>query len=215
MSMQCCNPTPAGATRFFSWFARRSRRHYQKKGLGKAQKQLVDGIREAGFEGASVLDIGCGIGFLHQELLKAGAAHAVGVDLSEKMLAEARTLARQQRLEGQTDYRAGDFVEMAAALPDVDITILDKVVCCYPDAQTLVTRSSEKTAKVYALTYPRDHLFNRIMVALEAAFLWIIRVDFRPYVHDPDELEKWIRAQGFHKRAEQLTWVWLTQVYAR
>jgi hypothetical protein len=53
------------------------------------------------------------------------------------------------------------------------------------------------------------------MVGLEAAFLWIIRVDFRPYVHDPGELEKWIRAQGFQKRAEEVTWVWLTQVYVR
>ena len=213
--MPCCHPTPEGAARFFSWFARRSSKHYQKKGLGKAQKQLIRGIREAGIEGTSVLDIGCGTGYLHQELLKAGAAKAVGVDLSEKMLAEARALARRQKLEEQTDYRAGDFVEMAAELPDVDITILDKVVCCYPDAKTLVERSSEKTAKVYALTYPRAHLFNRIMVGLEAAFLWIIRVDFRPYVHDPGELEKWIRAQGFQKRAEEFTWVWLTQVYVR
>lgn len=213
--MPCCQPSTSAAARFFSWFARRSGKHYRKRGLGKVQQQLASAIEEAGIEGASLLDIGCGVGYLHQSLLERGAVRATGVDLSEKMIEEARALAAEQSLDNRTDYVLGDFVAVAAELPNADITILDKVVCCYPDAKTLVARSLEKTGKVYALTYPRAHLFNQVMTAAEALFLKVIRCEFRPYVHDPVEIERWIEAEGFRKRREHISLLWLTQVYAR
>lgn len=213
--MQCCAPSAKEAGRFFSWFARRSRRHYQKRGLGKTQRQLLDGIRAQGVAGASVLDVGCGVGFLHQELLIQGAARSTGVDLSESMIAEARTLARERALEARTDYRLGDFMDIAEALPQADVTVLDKVVCCYPDAEGLISGSIEKTARVYALTYPRPHLVNRILTAVEATALWLIRCNFRPYVHDPVDIERWILERGFRKQFEDSTFIWITQVYAR
>lgn len=214
-TMQCCRPGSSEAARFFSWFANRSGRHYRKKGLGKIQQQLASAIKEAGIQGASLLDIGCGVGYLHQSLLKDGAAKAVGVDLSEKMLFEARALAAEQSLADRTEYIVGDFVAMAADLAPADVTILDKVVCCYPDAKTLVERSLEKTESIYALTYPRDHLLNRVLTGIEALFMRIIRCDFRPFVHDPNSIERWIEQGGFHKRSQHQSWIWLTQVYAR
>ena len=213
--MKCCCFDSAGAARFFSWFARRSGRHYRKKGLGRVQQQLASAIKEAGIQGASLLDIGCGVGYLHLSLLKAGAATATGVDLSEKMLSEARALAAEQSLGDRTRYIPGDFVAMAPDLPSADVTILDKVVCCYPDAETMIGRSLEKTKKICALTYPRAHLLNRIMFELEAICMKVIRCDFRPYVHDPGRIEGWIEAAGFRKRTQHRSWLWLTQVYVR
>ena len=213
--MQCCKPESTEASRFFSWFARRSGKHYRKRGLGKVQSELMAAIRESGIDGATLLDIGCGVGYLHQSLLKDGAASATGVDLSEKMITEARALAAEQSLADRVEYFEGDFVAMAERLPGADITILDKVVCCYPDAETLINRSLEKTGRVYALTYPRAHLINRIMTAVEAFCLTLIRCDFRPYVHDPDRIEGWIKAAGFRKQTQHHSWLWLTQVYVR
>lgn len=213
--MQCCQPPSGAAARFFSWFARRSGRHYRKKGLGKVQQQLASAIEDAGIEGASLLEIGCGVGYLHQFLLKHGAVRATGVDLSEKMLAEAGALAAEQSLIDRTTYVLGDFVTLAEDVPGADVTILDKVVCCYPDARTLVHRSLQKTGRVYALTYPRAHLLNRVITELEALCMKIIRCDFRPYVHDPDSIEQWIEAGGFRKRRQHQSLIWLTQVYVR
>lgn len=213
--MQCCQPPSGAAARFFSWFARRSGRHYRKKGLGKVQQQLASAIEDAGIEGASLLEIGCGVGYLHQFLLKHGAVRATGVDLSEKMLAEAGALAAEQSLIDRTTYVLGDFVTLAEDVPGADVTILDKVVCCYPDARTLVHRSLKKTGRVYALTYPRAHLLNRVITELEALCMKIIRCDFRPYVHDPDSIEQWIEAGGFRKRRQHQSLIWLTQVYVR
>lgn len=213
--MTCCNSPSSEAGRFFSWFARLSCRHYQKKGPGKSQRQLLEGIRAQHIGGASVLEIGCGVGYLHQILLNDGAAGATGVDLSARMLEQARALARNGGFESKTDYRHGDFVVLADELTPADVTVLDKVVCCYPDAQALVGRSLEKTRRVYALTYPRPHLLNRILTAVEAAALRLIRCHFRPYVHDPADIERWILGGGFRKQVQRTTWIWLTQIYVR
>jgi magnesium-protoporphyrin O-methyltransferase len=213
--MTCCCPQAGAAGRFFSHFARLHRRFYQKMGLQKTQKQLVEGLRQAGFADARLLEIGCGVGYLHQHLLAQGAASAVGIDLSEKMLEEARRLAAQRGLANRTRYILGDFVALADGLEPADVTILDKVICCYPDADSLVETSLARTRRVYAFTIPRDRWFVRAGVALTAFFLRLVRSGFRTYVHDPERIHARVAAQGFHKLYENRTAVWLTRVYVR
>jgi magnesium-protoporphyrin O-methyltransferase len=154
--MSTCCVHNRDTVRFFGWFAKRSRKRFARKGLEPSQKHLMKGLTDSGFNGATLLDIGCGIGYLHQRLLQAGASSAVGVDLSGKMLEEARAQAREQGLAERTDYREGDFVELADVLAPADIVILDKVICCYPDAQALVEGSARMARRVCALTIPRD-----------------------------------------------------------
>lgn len=210
----CCTPT-SGIGKFFGHFARRYRRRYARRGLEPTQRQLVEGLRQTGFTGASLLEIGCGVGYLHQQLLREGAQRALGVDISEDMLAQARAAAREAGLTERTEYRQGDFVELADGVAPVDVTLLDKVVCCYPDVAALVARSLAKTRRAYALTYPRDRRFTRLGARLLNVFLWLVRSTYRTYVHDPKRIEAWITAAGFVKCFERHTHVWLTQVYAR
>ena len=213
--MSCCGAQTHDTGRVFSWFARRYRKRFQRKGLERPQKQLVAGLKQAGITGCSVLEVGCGVGYLHQLLLKSGAAYAVGVDLSDKMIVEARALAADQGLADRIDYQVGDFMGLAAGLDDADITLLDKVVCCYADAEGLTRLSLSKTRKIYALTYPRANVINRLGVAVTAVLMWLLRSRFRSYIHPPEEIEAWITESGFRKRYEQQTPVWLTQVYVR
>ena len=213
--MSCCGAQTHDTGRVFSWFARRYRKRFQRKGLERSQKQLVAGLEQAGITGRSLLEIGCGVGYLHQLLLKSGAAYAVGVDLSDKMIVEARALAADQGLADRIDYQVGDFMELAAGLDDADITLLDKVVCCYADAEGLTRLSLSKTRKIYALTYPRANVINRLGVAVTAALMWLLRSQFRGYIHPPDKIEAWITDSGFRKCYEQQTPIWLTQVYVR
>lgn len=213
--MSCCCPQNLATGKFFSRFARRYRRRYLKKGLEKTQKQLVEGVEHAGVAGATLLEIGCGVGYLHQFLLKKGAAQAVGIDLSSKMIEEARSLAEAQGLTERTAYRHGDFVDLAGSLEAADVTLLDKVVCCYADAETLVKKSTALTRRVYALTYPRDRRITRWGSRLMAAVFWLLRSPFRNYVHDPRKVERWIVNVGFRKQYENHNFLWLTQVYIR
>ena len=203
------------AARFFDWFARRYRKRFARKGLEPSQRQLMKGLMSNGLSDASLLDIGCGTGYLHQRLLQAGAASAVGVDLSAKMLAEAQAQAREQDLAERTDYREGDFLELGDVLAPVDIVILDKVICCYPDADALVEKSARMARRVYAFTIPRDRWTVRLALFAGRVFLALIRCGFRSYVHDLTAIDCWLTHLGFGRVFEERTFTWLTRVYAR
>lgn len=213
--MNCCCPHANSANRFFSFFAGRYRKRFEKKGFEPSQQQLMMGLEQAGYQDAKILEIGSGVGHLHLTLLERGAASAVGVDLASKMIEEARRWAAERTLTDRTDYVEGDFMEIHATLPDADVTVLDKVVCCYPDADGLVHASLAKTGRVYALTYPLNRWYIRAMMGLVALAMKIVRSDFRPYVHDPERIEKWITETGFDKHYQNNNMVWLTQVYVK
>jgi len=212
--MSCCAHSRSAA-RLFSHFARRYRRRFEKKGLEASQRQLVEGLERAGFGDASLLEVGSGVGYLHQYLLQRGAATAVGVDLTPKMIEEAEALARKNGLTERTGYRVADFVDAAASFEPADVVLLDKVICCYPDAERMVQTSLAKAKRVYAYTIPRDRWYTRLGVALGALGLRLLRSDYRSYVHDPRQIEAWVTAAGFTKRYENQTLIWLTGVYVR
>ena len=213
--MTCCCPHSRSGGRFFSLFARHYRRRFAKKGFEPSQQQLLQGLKQAGFEGATVLEIGSGVGHLHMSLLEQGAKSATGIDLAPGMIEQARDWAQQRGLAGRTRYLQGDFMEMLSQIEPCEVTVLDKVVCCYPDADGLVHRSLEKTGRVYALSYPRDRWYTRLGERLGIMLMFLLGSSFRPYVHDPKDIERWIRSEGFEKQFQRNTFLWLTQVYVR
>ena len=213
--MSCCCPHARSASRLFSFAARRYRRRFERRGFERSQQQLMAGLAQAGFDGARVLEIGSGVGHLHQSLVERGAASAVGIDLAPRMIDEARRWAADRGLAERTRYLEGDFMALAPEVPAADVVVLDKVVCCYPDADGLVHRSLEKAGRVYALTYPRDRWYVGLGAALATGAMKLVGSDFRPYVHRPDDVEAWVREAGFRKCYQATTPIWLTQVYVR
>jgi magnesium-protoporphyrin O-methyltransferase len=175
----------------------------------------MTGLQLAGYQEASLLEIGCGVGHLHQTLLEAGAGTSTGIELAPQMLELARRWADERGLTQRSHYVEGDFMTLTEQIDTADVTLLDKVICCYPDAHGLVHQSLAKTKRVYAFTIPRNTWYMRIGVKLGAALMWTIRSDFRPYLHDPSEVERWIETLGFRKLYENTTNVWLSRVYTR
>ena len=57
-------------------------REYRQKGPIPSTRALIEALRAAGVEGATLLDIGGGIGAIQHELLDAGVARATSVDAS-------------------------------------------------------------------------------------------------------------------------------------
>jgi len=210
--MNCCLE---GTNEFFNTQARRLEKYFKKKGLRQEQKYLVAGIRQNEIKNAEILEIGCGVGGLHLSLLKDGAANATGFDLSEKMIAIARKLSQEMGLQDRAQYWRGDFVTMHGEAPAADITVLDKVICCYENAPALISRSTAKTRRLYAVSYPRENLFVKIMFRNAKYFLKLFGQSFHPYYHEPRRVQQWIAAAGFEKIYEKATLVWLVQVFQR
>ncbi len=212
--MSCCSIPCSDTSRFFSRLASLHRWRFRLFGFEKTQQQLIAGIRAAGIDNASLLEIGCGVGQLHQHLLQQGASTAVGVEISPRMLEEARRQATQSGLNDRTRYLPGDFVELADTLEDADVAILDKVVCCYPEPERLLEATLSRTRRVIALTYPRDRRLTRAGVAVLARIMKWLGSDFRPYVHDPDDIRRWITRRGFVLQPETaFTTSWRTEIY--
>jgi magnesium-protoporphyrin O-methyltransferase len=213
--LSCCCPHDRSAGRIFSLFARRYRRRFERRGFEPCQELLLEGIGQVGFQGAEILEIGSGVGHLHQSLLERGADSAVGVDLAPRMMQEARAWAQERGLGTRTRYLEGDFVQLSPRVAKADITILDKVVCCYPDADALVGESLPLTRRVYALTYPRGRRLVRLGATLGAWAMRLIGSGFRPYVHEPAQVRAMIEKAGFRIRYQARTWIWLIEVYVR
>lgn len=213
--MSCCCPHSKSGGRIFSFFARSYRRRFSKNGFEPSQVQLIEGLERAGYKDATLLEVGSGVGYLHQILLEKGAKTAVGIDLAPEMLEEAKNWALEKNLADRTEYIQGDFIELLDQVEPAEVTILDKVVCCYPHAELLVNASTAKTNRVYALTYPRNRWFIRAAVNISAIFLKLVGSDFRPYVHNPDKIEVWILNAGFKKQYQDQTFIWLSQIYTK
>lgn len=211
--MNCC--TLEGTNKFFNTQAHRLEKQFKKKGLRKEQKHLADGIRHSGMKDAEILEIGCGVGGLHLSLLKDGAAKATGFDISERMIAAARKLSAEMGLQERTQYRHGDFVAMHDEAPTADVTILDKVICCYENAPELIARSTAKTCRIYAVSYPRQNPIVKLVFRSTKFLLKLFRQAFHPYYHEPKQIQRWITEAGFEKVYENETVVWLIQIFER
>src|SRR4051812_46194615 len=104
----CCDPR--GCDWFFGGrFARRMARRYRKRGLGGAERRIVDFLAREGVEGATVLEVGGGVGELQIELLRRGAERAVNLELSTGYDEEARRLLAEAGLEGRVQRRIHDI----------------------------------------------------------------------------------------------------------
>ena len=176
---------------------------------------LLEMIRPIGVEGSTILDIGGGIGVIDQELLKAGAGRATMVDVSHAYLEVAREEARDADLLERIEFHQGDFVAHAAATDAADIVTLDRVVCCYQDADALVGLSSARASRVYGLVLPRDRFLFRAAMRLYNLTLRMRRKAYRGYVHSNAAIDALVEAGGLRPRSEGRTFVWRVVVYER
>ena len=136
--------------------AERDRDRYRRHGPDRTTRMLLDLLAPYGAPGSSLLDIGGGIGIVDQELLRAGASRAVLVDGSAAYLDVARQEARRAGLLDRIEFIEDDFTRRAEAIGPADIVTLDRVVCCYPDAEALVGLSAARARTAYGLVLPRD-----------------------------------------------------------
>jgi magnesium-protoporphyrin O-methyltransferase len=209
-----------GCDRGFEIFDRRSAEgdleRYRSKGPDTTTRMLLDLIRARGVRGASILDIGSGIGVIDHELLRDGAGHAVLVEASGPSLEAARNEARRRGHLDRVDFVDGDFVSRASSVDVADIVTLDRVICCYPDMESLVGRSAERARRVYALVYPQDRWWVGLGIRATNLCMRVSRRAFRAYVHRTKDVDAVARAHGLAPRvARRAGPIWQVAVYVR
>jgi SAM-dependent methyltransferase len=187
----------------------------------KVTASLLDAITEAGVADRTVLDVGCGIGDLAIEVVARGGASGTGYDLSPKAIGEARRLAATRGVGDRMRFEVGDGAKLD--LPAADIVVINRVVCCYPDAHDLLDHTLGAARSVFAITAPVSKgptgWWNRLWSMLENMG-YRLRPSkyggFRTFIHDLDRVDERIRAAGFRRaRHERRRVVWDLAVYTR
>ncbi len=190
-------------------------RRYRRHGPGKTSTLLVESIVADGVTGQTVLDIGGGLGAVHLGLLSAGAREAVDVDASAGYLKAAKQEAERQGVAGQTKHLHGNFVDLAREVAVADVVILDRVICCYDDAQSLIDSSAAKARSILGLVYPIDSRLMKIARGLLNLSLRILRKRFRIFVHSSAQVDAIARSHGFLKSTYHKRGIWQVVVYTK
>lgn len=212
--MRCCQPDEYGEL-FSEREARRTARRYTRRGLRGSARDVVDEVVGAGVAGATVLEVGGGVGDLQAELLRAGAARTTNVELSPSWERSAAQLLADRGLAGRVERRVGDFLDLADELGPADVVVLHRVLCCYPDWQGMLGAAVTHADRVVAFTVPIDRWASRLAVRLGNQLLaWRGRT-FRAFVHPPARLVVTVQSAGFSVRADRQGVVWRTIVAER
>ncbi|MCS6774532.1 MAG: class I SAM-dependent methyltransferase [Thermoflexales bacterium] len=212
--MACCS---AYAHTFNHRVAALDLARYRKFGPSRATKVMLELVQRAcSPQGKQVLDIGAGVGAAHLELLKAGAASAIDVDGSQAYLEAARSEAQRLGFVERVTYRYADFVEVASEIPEVDLVLLDRAICCYPDMPALVGAASQKARCAMGLVWPRENRWVRLGVALFNLFERVfVPCPLMVYVHPSAQVDVVAAQQGLGLYAHRAVGFWQVRAYAR
>ncbi len=209
----CCDGM---ATLFDDGWAERELRAHRRRGLPSRTRALVSWLVARGVTGCSVLDVGAGIGAIHLSLLQSGADRAVDVDLAPACLAAARLHADQLGLRDRVTYVEGDLVEQAPRLEPADLVVLDRVVCCYPDPDRLLTAIAGLTTTRCALVYPRSGALLRGLVALLNGIRRPFGATVFFHAHPRRRLEQILTSGGLDRRSyDHVGLFWRVTVYEK
>src|SRR4051794_1298799 len=149
----CCDPR--GCDAFFGErFARRVAKRYRRRGLDRTAQRIVDFLAERGIEGATVLEIGGGVGEIQVELLKRGARRAVNLELSGAYEREARALLDEAGLADRVERRMVDIAVAPESVERAHPGVLNPGVCCYPHYQRLLRAAARPPRRPLRLRYP-------------------------------------------------------------
>ncbi len=200
----CCDPRSYERL-FGAKAAARDARRYRRRGLTGTARDLVELAGDV--SGATVLDVGGGVGAIDLELLAAGAERATNVELSGGYEEEEAELLAERGLQGRVDRLVADFV--SEPVEGHDVVVMHRVVCCYPDVDGLVGAAAARTRRRLLLTYPQERPWVRAGVRVINLGLRLFGSSFRTYVHPAARMVEAASAHGLElgeRRRDGLVW---------
>ena len=191
--------------------ARRELRRYLRDGLGGDDAKLIAAwAEEGGLDGATVLEVGGGIGQVQAELLRRGASSGTVVEVVPGYQDAAAELARAVGVEDRSSFLLADLLETPEAVGPADVVVLRRVVCCSPSGPALLGAAASRTRRALLASYPRERALVRMFVRAQNVLFAVIRKRFRVYLHDSAELERAAAAHGLRRTRTERGAVWET-----
>ena len=214
----CCSPTPINDLdhHFGRQRAEEDAAEYAENGLSERGERLLAYLdtQTSGFH--SVLDIGCGAGGLHQEMLLRNLTQkAIGLDGSSAFLQVASKSAEAMGLHERVEYRQMDFALGAHEVSEADVVLMERVVCCYPDLEGLLGPAIQKSRRYLALSYPREAFWVRLWYIWRRAVKRIQRSAFQLYYHEPRRIRHMIANGGMALVDAAVVGRWQIDIYRR
>lgn len=212
--MNCCQCQ--GIEELFNQkYVRKELSQYRAKGPDETTSMLTDAIRQEGVQGLTLLDIGGGVGAVQHALIEAGVQQVTSVEASAAYIQAAEEEIRRRGQAGRVSIQHGDFVKLAEEIAPADIVTLDRVICCYPEMEKLVSLSASRARKLYGLVYPRDTWWIKIGLALENVYFRLRGSCYRAYVHPTQAVDALLNSHGLERRSHKQTLTWQVVVYVR
>jgi 2-polyprenyl-3-methyl-5-hydroxy-6-metoxy-1,4-benzoquinol methylase len=210
----CCNPR--GCDGFFTpRMARRAAERYRKNGVDKTAGHMLAFLEQHGIDGATVLEVGGGVGELQVELLKRGAARTVNLELSPAYDEEAKRLLREAGLEGRAERRLHDLAADTNGIDAADVVVLHRVVCCYPDYERLLGAAAEHARRLLVFSYPPRNAFSRLLIGAQNLLFRLRRMEFRTFVHPPARMMHTVEEWGLRRAYAHHPLVWQVAGFER
>ena len=169
---------------------------------------MVEFLEARGVEGATVLEIGGGVGEIQIELLKRGAARAINLELSPAYEEEAERLLRETGFEERAERRLVDIAVDPSAVEAADVVVLHRVVCCYPDYERLLGTVAEHARRLVVFSYPPRNVLSRLFVASAELVFRLLRREYRSFVHPPRAMLAVLGERGLRRTFAEHTLVW-------
>lgn len=203
----CCDPR--GCDRMFDQrFAEHRARRYRSKGLDRSQQRMVEFLQSVGIDGATVLEIGGGVGEMQLHLLARGASSATNVELVEAYDGPAAELAAEVGVTDRVQRVIGDVAVDPSVVGPADLVVLHRVVCCYPDAEALLSAAGRLTQRALVLTHPPYSPVVRAMTRLINLGQRVMGREYRAFDHDPDLMTSVLQAEGLRVSHRRSGLVW-------
>ncbi len=210
----CC--TPKGYRQIFSEKnAGSEARRYRRKGLDGTSRRIFSFIEKRGVEGKTLLEVGGGIGAIEIELLKAGLAQAVNVELTPTYEAAAGELLGEAGLADRVERRVMDFAEAGTQVEMADVVVMNRVICCYPDMPRLAGASADHARRLLVMSYPRRTWWIRIGFRLGNGLLWLMRREFHIFLHPPAQIIATSERHGLEPVLQQKGVLWTVTALRR
>lgn len=187
---------------------------YRDRGLRGMARAMLDVLTERGVDNDRVHEFGGGIGGLSLELVSAGAASALNVELSASYREAATALTLEAGLEDRVQFRAGDAIQVAAEIGTADIVVMNRVVCCHADGNELMDAAIAGTRRLLAVSFPTIHPGSRVVFGVDNWLRARRGSEFRTFVHSRSTFAR-PEAAGFVEIYHRNRPIWSMRVWER